>query len=189
MRRDHVTITSSTSPILLAAALGKFQVFKFLHEKGCSLESKSGVHELRPLHLAITHGHFNIFCYLLANQVDINATLKSNGTSYSPLMQAVIYNRKEMIRHLLMMKGLDLSFRNSLSQSPILFAVQHNNLDLMDLLLGVEETYSNTYQGQNPGRLNKLKHPCAILEAIKQGNVTVCHTFFMVCVDVLFFVV
>ena len=70
MDRKFESVTASTNLLLIAAALGKFDLFRFLHSLGGCLETKSGIFELRPLHLAIVNGHFNIFCYLLAQQVN-----------------------------------------------------------------------------------------------------------------------
>jgi len=72
MDRKFEGVTASTRIIHAAAASGRFELFRFLHSAGCSLESTSGIFELRPLHLAIVHDHFNIFCYLLAQKVKRN---------------------------------------------------------------------------------------------------------------------
>lgn len=77
MDRKYETVTATTNLLLISAALGKFDIFRFLHSTGCCLESKSGIFELRPLHLAIVHGHFNIFCYLLAQQVNYSIKIET----------------------------------------------------------------------------------------------------------------
>lgn len=69
MDRKYESVAASTNLLLIAAALGKFDIFRFLHSVGGCLETKSGIFQLRSLHLAIVNGHFNIFCYLLAQQV------------------------------------------------------------------------------------------------------------------------
>ncbi|XP_045190406.1 serine/threonine-protein phosphatase 6 regulatory ankyrin repeat subunit C-like [Mercenaria mercenaria] len=173
MDKKHEIVTASTKLILITAAMGSFELFRFLHRHGCCLETKSGIFELRPLHLAIANGHFNIFCYLLAQQVDVNATIRSQGTSYSPLMMAVMYGQDDMVRHLLMCRGINLSYRNSMLQSPVLFAVQNNNLDLVNILLGAEEVLQNNHLSAQKKKIRNLHHPCAMLEALKKDNITV----------------
>lgn len=170
MDKKHEIVTASTKLILIAAALGSFELFRFLHRHGCCLETKSGIFELRPLHLAIANGHFNIFCYLLAQQVDVNATIRSEGTSYSPLMLAVMRGQEDMVRHLLMCRGINISYRNSLLQSPVLFAVQNNNIELVNILLSAEEVLHDNRLSSQKRQLRNLHHPCAMLEALKTGT-------------------
>lgn len=169
MDKKYETVTATTKLILITAALGKFELFRFLHRQGCCLETKSGIFELRPLHLAIANGHFNIFCYLLAQQVDINATILSHGTSYSPLMLAVMYAQEDMVRHLLMCRGINLTYRNSMLQSPVSCAVQNNNIELVNILLSAEEMVHNNRLSARKRRMRNLHHPCAMLEALKKG--------------------
>jgi ankyrin repeat protein len=170
MDKKHEIVTASTKLILITAALGKFELFRFLHRHGCCLETKSGLFELRPLHLAIANGHFNIFCYLLAQQVDINATFRSHGTSYSPLMLAVMHGQEDMVRHLLLCREVNIGYRNSMLQSPVLFAVQNNNIDLVNMLLSAEEVLQSNRLSVQSRRLRNLHHPCAMLEALKSGT-------------------
>ncbi|KAH3864648.1 putative ankyrin repeat protein RF_0381 [Dreissena polymorpha] len=175
MDRKYDTVTASSRLIHIAAAAGRFEVLWFLHRAGCSLETTSGIFELRPLHLAIIHGHFNIFCYLLAQKVDVNAVMKSHGTSFSPLMLAVKYHRADMVRNLLMVREINPSYRNSLRQSSVLFAVQNNDIDLVNLLLSAEDVHSNKLS-ETDGRSRHLHHPCAILETLQQDNDVVLKT-------------
>lgn len=170
MDKKYEIITASTKLLLITAAMGSFELVRFLHRHGCCLETRSGIFELRPLHLAIANGHFNIFCYLLSQQVDINATIRSQGTSYSPLMLAVMYGQDEMVKHLLMCRGINLTYRNSLLQSPVLFAVQNNNLDLVNILLSAEEVLHDNRISSQKRRIKNLHHPCALLEALKKGK-------------------
>ncbi|KAK3595847.1 hypothetical protein CHS0354_014670 [Potamilus streckersoni] len=173
-------IQASTKLILITAALGKFEVLKYLQKNGCSLETKSGLYELRPLHLSIIHGHFNVFCYLLTQQVDINAEIQCHGTAYSPLMLAVMYGQEDMVRYLLMTKNLDLSYRNSVEQTPLMFAVQNNSVDMINLLLAAEKSVFSSETGMedtdceseeaDERRIQALRHPGALLEALKQDN-------------------
>ena len=179
MNREHDTVTATTRLILVSAALGKFEILKHLHQnRGCSLESKTGIFELRPLHLCIVHGHFNIFCYLMTQKVDVNAVILSHGTTYSPLMLAVIHKRDDMVRYLLMAKDINVGYRNSLLQSPVMFAVQNDSLHLVNLLLDAEEKKSARRRTTGPrhkGRVRKrTQHPGALLEALKQGIVVLC---------------
>jgi len=179
MHKPHDVITASTNLLLVAAALGKLEILKYLHQNGCSLESKTGVFELRPLHLAIANGHFHIFCYLLTQKVNVNALVLSKGTTYSALMMAVMHKQEDMVRHLLLTKDINLQYRNSLSQSPVLFAVQNNSIELVDLLLDSEMAILD--KTLDACRLRKLHHPYAMLEAVKQGrqltHMPVCVTF------------
>ena len=174
MNKDHDTVTATTKLILIAAALGKFEILKFLCQSGCSLEAKSGIFELRPLHLSIVHGHFNIFCYLLTQKVDVNAAILSHGTTYSPLMLAVIYKQEDMVRHLLMARDTNVAYRNSLLQSPVMFAVQNNSLELINLLLSAEDNRAvkrKATDSRHRVRVRKRSHhPGALLEALKQGK-------------------
>lgn len=177
MNKDHDTVTATTKLILIAAALGKFEILKFLCQSGCSLEAKSGIFELRPLHLSIVHGHFNIFCYLLTQKVDVNAAILSHGTTYSPLMLAVIYKQEDMVRHLLMARDTNVAYRNSLLQSPVMFAVQNNSLELINLLLSAEDNRAvkrKATDSRHRVRVRKRSHhPGALLEALKQDNAAV----------------
>ncbi|XP_052772970.1 serine/threonine-protein phosphatase 6 regulatory ankyrin repeat subunit B-like [Mya arenaria] len=176
MDRKYETVTASTSLLHLAAASGRFEVFRFLHRSGGDLESTSGLFQLRSIHLAIIHGHFNIFCYLLSQKVGVNAPLLTHGTTLTPLMLAVQHRRMDMVNHLLMVRDLDLCYRNSLRQSPVLFAVRNNDIDLVNLLLSAEEA-RNGRAHDSDGRRSmcpeELQHPCAMLETIKRDNDTV----------------
>lgn len=179
MNKDHDTVTAMSKLILVAAALGKFEVLKYLHQHGCSLESKTGIFELRPLHLSIVHGHFNIFCYLMTQKVDVNAVILSHGTTYSPLMLAVINKRYDMVRYLLMAKDINVAYRNSLLQSPVMFAVQNNSLHLVNLLLMAEDRRTRnrkTPSSRHRERMHRRsQHPGALLEALKQGMKVLYH--------------
>ncbi|KAL3864067.1 hypothetical protein ACJMK2_005773 [Sinanodonta woodiana] len=176
----HSPIQASTKLILITAALGKFEVLKYLQKNGCSMETKSGLYELRPLHLSIIHGHFNVFCYLLTQQVDINAEIQCHGTAYSPLMLAVMYGQADMVRYLLMTKNLDLSYRNTVEQTPLMFAVQNNSVEMISLLLAAEKSVFSSETGMGDAdcepedaderRIQALQHPGALLEALKQDN-------------------
>ncbi|WAR21382.1 NU98B-like protein [Mya arenaria] len=157
MDRKYETVTASTSLLHLAAASGRFEVFRFLHRSGGDLESTSGLFQLRSIHLAIIHGHFNIFCYLLSQKVGVNAPLLTHGTTLTPLMLAVQHRRMDMVNHLLMVRDLDLCYRNSLRQSPVLFAVRNNDIDLVNLLLSAEEA-RNGRAHDSDGRRSILIH-------------------------------
>ena len=178
MNKAYDTVTASTKLILIAAALGKFELLKYLYQNGCSLESKTGLFELRPLHLAIVHGHFNIFCYLLTQKVDVNAAILSHGTTYSPLMMAVIHKQDDMVKYLLMTKEINVSYRNSLLQSPVMFAVQNNSLDLVNLLLSNEDSRTLKRKASDTRHRirRRIHHPGALLEALKQGKYTLATT-------------
>lgn len=110
-------------------------------------------------------------------QVDVNATVLSHGTTYSPLMLAVKYKQDEMVRHLLMVRGINLAFRNSRLQSPVLFAVQNNDIDLVNLLLSAEGSSNNNQMTSRRDRLRNAHHPCAMLETIKHGEFYACFVF------------
>ena len=103
-------------------------------------------------------------------QVDVNAPIFSHGTTFSPLMLAVKHQQDVMVRHLLMVRGINLSFRNSRLQSPVLFAVQNNNIDLVNLLLSTEESINNNRVTSRRKQLKDVHHPCAMLETIKHGK-------------------
>jgi len=102
-------------------------------------------------------------------QVDINAVVQAHGTGVSPLMLAIQFRRDTMVRHLLMARDIDLHYRNSLKQTAVLFAVRNNDIELVNLLLGAQEAdRTSGVCGTEP------LHPCALLEAIKQGKDDYC---------------
>lgn len=106
----------------------------------------------------------------LSFQVDVNAAIQSHGTTYSPLMLAVKYKQDEMVRHLLMVRGINVGFRNSMLQSPVLFAVQNNDIDLVNLLLSAEDSIHSNRMEIRRQQLRDVHQPCAMLETIKQGR-------------------
>lgn len=174
MQKEYESITATTNIFLAAAALGKLKLFKFLHQHGCDLESKTGIFGLRPLHLAIVNGHFKLFQYLLCQHVDVNATLLSHGTTFSPIMAAVQHERDVMVRHLVMTPGVNLTYRNAMQQTALLFAVQNNNLEVIDLLVAAEESALNAAFHRGERSLQRqLHHPCAMIEAVRQDNADV----------------
>ena len=111
----------------------------------------------------------------MTQKVDVNAAILSHGTTYSPLMLAVIHKRDDMVRYLLMARDINVGYRNTLLQSPVMFAVQNDSLHLVNLLLDAEDKKSAKRRTTGPrhrGRVRKrTQHPGALLEALKQGMV------------------
>ncbi|XP_021372982.1 ankyrin repeat and SOCS box protein 3-like [Mizuhopecten yessoensis] len=173
--------------ITAAAALGKEDVVRYLMIKGSSLDAKTQVLKLAPIHLALMKNDLNMLYFLLAREVEVNVYCEFSEGRFSPLMLAARDGTEETVNLLLDVPDIRLDFLNQSETGALTCALQNKNSNILDILIraGVQAsktTLEKAVQMNNASTLEKIlkTKPLtyfedvwrvqAIHQAVKQGS-------------------
>lgn len=164
--------TSHNYPIINAAWNGHFEIVKYLHQKGANLEVRDKDENMTALQIAMWIDKRDIANYLLKNGAycDIFTAIElddrrrisyllnsgennqytiSSYYKYSPIFFA-IRGSKLKILEMLIDKGHDINFKNGFGETPLHYAVYHENIEAVKLLLQSGALFLKNKKGNTP---------------------------------------
>jgi ankyrin repeat protein len=159
-------------PLGWAAANGDIDIVRLLLERGASIDCANKFGET-PLAIAVGHGKLDVACLLIEKDADINYKDRNENT---PLMHCAFYNKTEAVC-LLLEKGAKIDLQNNWGYTALREAIWRGNQQVIQLLIEkgadiVEE------------KLNLMKKPKNILEAIEDDNLPAVKNFIKNGVDI-----
>lgn len=123
---------TGTTPLLLAAALGKQQIVQALMEKKADLMA-SDLEGDNVLMMAISQNHLDIVQILLAETDRVDPDVP-NKIGQTPLMKAVSKNNMEAVQKLLDLK-VNVNATSQVGKTALMEAVEKKHMELADTLL------------------------------------------------------
>ncbi len=141
-------IEVSIASYMNAVAEDNLPVFILFHKAGADLESsRASAPGTTALYVATDHGSDSIFDYLLDNGANIDTY--STFTGQTPLLRAIAHERVSMVNRLIEL-GADASMRQGfddelLPPSPLAYALQQNDPELVSTLLNIGSSVEETY--------------------------------------------
>ena len=117
-------------PITLAASNGHFEVVKVLHKSGARVREIGG----EPVLAAALYGNSDIVKYFVENGIGLDLKNDSNMQLIHRICQWVHSDDVEMIDYLMKI-GANINATTSNGSTPIHYAILHNNIDALSLLL------------------------------------------------------
>lgn len=126
----NVSDETGTTPLLLAAALGKQEIVQALMEKKADLMA-SDLEGDNVLMMAISQNHLDIVQILLAETDRVDPDVP-NKIGQTPLMKAVSKNSMEAVQKLLDLK-VNVNATSQVGKTALMEAVKH--MELADILL------------------------------------------------------
>ncbi|KAF3070670.1 Ankyrin-3 [Daldinia childiae] len=123
--------TITVTPLVLAAALSKTAIVKFLLENNANVKAADPKHGETALHMAARRGPKEIVDLLLSRKANIH---KKGLLDQTPLHLACRYGQREIVACLLDAKA-DLTKRDKDNTTPFLTAAMLNKKEIMEFLL------------------------------------------------------
>lgn len=128
----NVADETGTTPLLLAASLGKVDIVKALMDKKADLMA-SDLEGDNVLMMAISQNHLDVVQILL-NATDSVDPDVPNKIGQTPLMKAVSKNNGEVVQKLLELK-VNVNATSQAGKTALVEAVEKKHMDLADTLL------------------------------------------------------
>ena len=141
------------TPLMLACFYGHLELAKFFY-KDNSINERDVCGNTALIHAA-WNGHTDVVQWLISVGADINAV---NISADSALLVALRFEHPETARYLLTQNNIQKDVPNSLSYEPLVIALVHGYLDI------VESLYSNHVDlNKQYTENNTLLHMCAMI--------------------------
>ena len=156
----NVKPSNGDYPILLAVFNEFWTIFDFLVKNGADLnvKSSSGYY---LLHHLVFSDNVNMIRYVLDFPIDVN--VKAEESHQTPLLLAVKYRDKEIVRALLE-NGGNLNSTNITGCNPLITAINDNRIEIVELLLEF---------GANVNQRNPLSNLAPIHYSVREGFVEI----------------
>jgi ankyrin repeat protein len=114
-----------------AAGLGMTNHVKWMLRTNRKLARSTTPYKETPLHWAACNGHLAVAKVLLSHGANVSPLDNRDNT---PLDNAFIYDRNEMVR-LLLTNGAKVNRKDSLGRTPLYWAIEHKRLEMARILL------------------------------------------------------
>ncbi|XP_046389393.1 ankyrin-3 [Ischnura elegans] len=136
---DSATTENGYNPVHLACFGGHITVLGLLLARSADLLMSADRHGKTGLHIAATHGHYQMVEVLLGQGGEINATDKNGWTPLHCAARAGFYD----VVKLLVESGASPKSETNYGMPPIWFAASEGHNDVLEYLMGKEH---DTYQ-------------------------------------------
>lgn len=124
-----------TSFLIVACILEKLKVVKYLIDNGASIHQKTSAMNLTPLHAAILSKNNELFDYIIALDVDVNANCIPCTNKISSLMLAVLEGAENMVQVLLTHRNINKHYLNAQNKTALCCAAEINSIKLVEMLI------------------------------------------------------
>ena len=119
------------TPLYWASLMGYTDVAKYLLAKGANIQKgASWKDNEQPLHVAATHGYFELVDLLLKNGADPNAETWSHQT---PLQMAAMNGKKDVVNLLLKNKA-NVNAKDKFNDTALSLAQERNQNEIVQIL-------------------------------------------------------
>ncbi len=123
------------SPLHWAAKSGVVEVAEILLSKGKLKKDIRCTFDRTPLHYATYNGHVEMTRFLCDQKSDVNA-LATKDNNKTPLHDAVMQNREDVVKYLVTLPQLNIDSVDDLRLTPLCHAVQGGFVKIAKMLIG-----------------------------------------------------